>query len=35
MRRGPLLSDRGRQWAAVILTALAALAMALLCGDPS
>lgn len=31
-RRGPLLSDRGRQWLAVLLTAAAALAMAFIFG---
>lgn len=35
MRRGNLLTARGRQWLAVLLTALAALAMAFLCGSPS
>ena len=28
---GPLLNERGRQWLAVLLTALAALALAFLC----
>lgn len=32
---GPVLNERGRQWLAVLLTALAALALALLCGLPS